>query len=45
MEPDLNLWGIFAMPVGLIFCFGPALIAWIMIEGKTPAPDERERKH
>lgn len=25
---DANLWGIFAMPVGLIICFTPFVIAW-----------------
>jgi hypothetical protein len=25
---DKNLWGIFAMPVGMIICFGPLLFAW-----------------
>jgi hypothetical protein len=25
---DKNLWGIFAMPVGMVICFGPLLLAW-----------------
>ena len=24
---DINLWGIFAMPVGVALCFGPVLLA------------------
>lgn len=44
MQNDLNLWGIFAMPVGLVLCFGPALLAWIREErraraGATDAPE------
>jgi hypothetical protein len=40
METDLNLWGIFVVPVGVLLCFGPALIAWVLAEGKTPPEDE-----
>ena len=29
---DLNLWGIFAMPVGLLLGFGPVLVAWMLRE-------------
>jgi hypothetical protein len=35
MEHDLSLWGIFAMPVGLVLCFGPALLAWIRAEVRS----------
>ncbi len=44
MEHDLNLWGIFAMPVGVLLCFGPALLSWIRAELAAPKPAERERK-
>ena len=38
---DLNLWGVFAMPVGLLISFGPVLVAWVLHErasssGKNP---------
>ena len=38
---DLNLWGVFAMPVGLLIGFGPVLVAWVLHErasssGKNP---------
>jgi hypothetical protein len=29
---DINLWGVFSLPVGLIFCFGPALLVWVKME-------------
>lgn len=37
MENDLSLWGIFAMPVGLLVCFGPALLVWIKAEMRDAA--------
>lgn len=35
MQPDLSLWGIYTMPIGLAICFGPVLIAWFIDEAKT----------
>ena len=26
---DTNIWGFLAVPVGVLFCFGPALFVWI----------------
>ena len=34
---DINLWGLICVPLGLLVCFGPALIATLM----TPAPIEK----
>lgn len=42
---DVNLWGIFAMPLGLILCFGPALAVWLAGELKPKARDPRSDKH
>ena len=36
-----KFWSIFAMPLGLLFCFTPALIAWLAIElrgGRDKSP-------
>lgn len=33
-----NYWGLLCVPLGLLICFGPALIATLM----TPAPDEKQ---
>lgn len=42
---DINLWGIFAMPVGLILCFGPALVVWLVQElGGNRQDRTRDRK-
>ena len=37
---DLNLWGIFAMPVGLLLGFGPVLIAWMLHERSDSSKNE-----
>jgi len=29
---DANIWGLLAVPVGVAFCFGPALVTWILME-------------
>ena len=45
MEQDLGLWGIYAMPVGLILCFGPALFVWIRAElAARRVESERRRR-
>jgi len=43
---DPNYWGLICVPLGLLVCFGPALIATLM----TPAPvqekeSEKKEKH
>jgi hypothetical protein len=35
---DMNLWGIIAMPVGLILCFAPAMIVWWLTDGRRREP-------
>ena len=35
---DTNFWGLFAMPTGLLLCFGPALIVWLKTELSTQSP-------
>jgi len=32
---DANIWGLLAMPVGVLFCFGPALAVWAILEFKS----------
>jgi hypothetical protein len=44
METDLNLWGIFVVPVGVLLCFSPALLVWLKEElSNKPPPTERRR--
>jgi hypothetical protein len=38
---DSNLWGIFAMPVGLFLCFGAPLAVWLLAELRGDDPDKR----
>jgi hypothetical protein len=34
---DINLWGIIAMPVGLILCFAPAVVVWWLVDSRRDA--------
>ena len=42
---DPNYWGLICVPLGLLVCFAPALIATLM----TPAPieieEEKDKQH
>lgn len=38
MKSDV-FWSLFAMPIGLIICFGPALIAWALCDSKEEAAE------
>ena len=42
---DENLWGVFAMPVGLALCFGPVLVAWMLSKDEAPKTAESSAKH
>jgi hypothetical protein len=33
MKADV-FWSLFAMPIGLVICFGPALVAWALCDSK-----------
>lgn len=35
---------ILAMPIGVIVCFGPALVIWVMAELKDPSKDASDKK-
>jgi hypothetical protein len=32
-----KFWSIFAMPIGVALCFGPALVVWWLTEGAKKA--------
>ena len=40
---DANIWGLLAMPFGLLFCFWPALLAWVKAEKQQPEPTEKRK--
>jgi hypothetical protein len=46
MKSDV-FWSLFAMPIGLVICFGPALVAWALCNNKEePAkPVKTSPKH
>jgi hypothetical protein len=35
MKADV-FWSLFAMPIGLIICFSPAVIVWLLFGSRTP---------
>jgi hypothetical protein len=39
-----NYWGLFVVPVGVILCFGPALIAWALTEDRAEPPSDQKRQ-
>jgi hypothetical protein len=41
LNMDSNYWGLFIIPVGLIICFGPALLAAIFHPSEDPNIAER----
>jgi hypothetical protein len=44
MFEDMNWWGVLAMPLGVVLCFGPVLLAWAMAERKQEAPQENRKE-
>jgi hypothetical protein len=37
-------WSVCAMPIGLLTCFTPVLIAWVLKEMKEPARDKSDKR-
>jgi len=35
-------WNFFAMPIGLMICFGPVVIGWLLSGPNRPAEDDRD---
>lgn len=35
-----KFWSMFAMPIGVLICFGPCIVAWLLKEFKTPPEDK-----
>jgi hypothetical protein len=38
---DVNMWGIICIPIGLVVCFGPALLAAVFHPSEDPVIAER----
>jgi hypothetical protein len=42
---DSNIWDFLAMPLGVLICFGPALVVWLKEERQTPRSEKgKERR-
>ena len=44
--PDMSsdqFWSIFAMPIGLLICFGPIVITWVRAERRDAAAKRQDR--
>ena len=41
---DANWWGLIAMPIGLLVCFGPVLIVWLRAERAGRAEDRDQKR-
>ena len=39
-----KFWSIFAMPIGVALCFGPALIVWWLTKDKEAPSDDKSGK-
>jgi len=37
-------WSIFAMPIGVALCFGPAMVVWWLTEGQKKSADKASDK-
>jgi hypothetical protein len=35
--PSDEFWSIFCVPIGIMLCFGPAVIVWVIAELKDPS--------
>ncbi|HEU5125099.1 MAG TPA: hypothetical protein VFW05_13675 [Verrucomicrobiae bacterium] len=44
MRSDI-FWSLFAMPIGTILCFGPAIVAWLLSDWSEPEERPRQNKH
>lgn len=41
---DNNYWGIWAVPLGVLIGFGPALVTWLRAESRSePQPKGKQR--
>ena len=38
---NTNYWGLWVVPVGVLLCFGPALLVWLKLELSSKDEDEK----
>jgi hypothetical protein len=39
-----QFWSVLSMPIGLMLCFTPVLIAWVINENRKKPEEKKERK-
>ncbi|MBC8095045.1 MAG: hypothetical protein H7Y43_04460 [Akkermansiaceae bacterium] len=46
MKSDV-FWSLFAMPIGVMLCFGPAILVWLLTPDKAPVevPIKKSDRH
>jgi hypothetical protein len=44
-DSNLNFWGLIAVPVGLLICFGVGLLVWLRDELRAAPEDEEKKPH
>jgi hypothetical protein len=42
-DTNLNLWGLIVVPVGLVICFGLALLVWLRDELRAGSEEKQEK--
>ena len=40
-----KFWSVCSMPLGVLICFGPAILVWLSIELKSPPADKHDDHH
>ncbi|HMJ91745.1 MAG TPA: hypothetical protein VK530_18120 [Candidatus Acidoferrum sp.] len=35
---DMNYWGIVVVPIGVVICFGPAMLIWWLVDSRRQQP-------
>ena len=41
---DMNWWGVLAMPIGVVLCFGPVIVAWALAERRDATEEHKHRR-
>jgi hypothetical protein len=45
MQGISDLWSYLAMPAGVVICFGPAILVWLLTEWHDEPQDEIRQAH
>ena len=39
-----KFWSICVVPIGIVVCFGPAIVTWFLTEWKNPPAEKRDEQ-